>query len=353
MTVSLSVLQAAPPTSTPPRGSLRPQHLIDAHGRVIRDLRLSVTDRCNFRCTYCMEPDTRFMPKLQLLDLQEYLRVVRICHSLGITKVRLTGGEPTLYPDLDQLISELGQMSLSDLAMTTNGWQLDLSRAQQWKRSGLTRLTFSLDTLREDRMAKITRSKTSLSQVMSSIEIARRADLQPIKVNAVIMRGVNDDEIIDFAQFARETDIAMRLIEFMPLDAGRSWGQHQVVPLQEMLARLQTAHELVPQAHTTPHSTSVNFNFADGSPGSIGIIAPVSRPFCGACNRLRITADGKIRPCLFSLEEWDLAPLLRQGATDEALASYMADGVWQKQKGHGIGSDQFEQPARTMSSIGG
>ncbi|MDG2053256.1 MAG: GTP 3',8-cyclase MoaA [Phycisphaerales bacterium] len=353
MTLPLSVLQTSSNTANAPRGALRPNHLIDAHGRMIQDLRLSVTDRCNFRCTYCMEPDTRFMPKRNLLNLQEYLRLARVVRGLGITKIRLTGGEPTLYPDLDQLIDGLGKLALDDLAMTTNGWQLEQDRALRWKQSGLTRLTFSLDTLREERMSAITRSVTSVAQVVSSIETAHRAKLTPLKVNAVIMRGVNDDEITEFAHFASEMNIAMRLIEFMPLDAGRSWDRKQVVPMSEMLERLQEVHELVPHTNDTPHSTSTNFSFANGRPGSIGIIAPVSRPFCGACNRLRITADGKMRPCLFSLEEWDLSPLLRQGATDDALASYMADGVWQKQKGHGIDSEQFEQPARTMSSIGG
>ncbi len=293
------------------------------------------------------------MPKLNLLTLKEYLRIVSISRRLGINKVRLTGGEPTLYPDLDELIAGLGQMSLIDIAMTTNGWNIDLERAQRWKQSGLTRLTFSLDTLREERMSEITRSTTTVAKVISSIEAARRAKLTPIKVNAVIMRGVNDDEIVDFGHFAREMGVSMRLIEFMPLDAGRSWDRRQVVSMKEMIDRLQSVHSLVPHNDESAHSTSLNYNFRDSERGSIGIIAPVSRPFCGACNRLRITADGKMRPCLFSLEEIDLSPLLRQGATDDALASYMSDGVWQKQKGHGIGSEHFEQPIRTMSSIGG
>ena len=345
--------QSSVPPSAPPVARQQPGRLIDAHGRTIHDLRLSVTDRCNFRCVYCMDPDFRYMPKQELLAFEEFVALVRVCVSLGITKLRLTGGEPTLYPRLDELIREISRLPINDLAMTTNGSMMDHRRANEWKQLGLDRLTFSLDSVHPQRMHEMTRSRTSLETVMRSIDAAHRVGLGPIKVNAVVIRGVNDDEVADLADFAREQNVCMRYIEFMPLDSSRAWDRSHVVSADEILQRIRQRHELSPIEGSDPHSTSLNFRFADGGPGSIGLIAPVSRPFCGACSRLRITADGKIRPCLFSHEEWDIRPVLRGGGDDDALAQYITDAVWTKQAGHGISSSDFTQPQRTMSAIGG
>lgn len=357
VSIALPILSSQPPGAIAPppapTASKAPGRLVDAHGRTIRDLRLSVTDRCNYRCVYCMDPDFRYMPKKQLLSLDEYVTMARVCSSLGIQKLRITGGEPTLYPQLDELIARIGRLPFLDVAMTTNGSRLDRLPLARWRRQGLRRITLSLDSLRPQRVARITRTAATPATVIGAIRIARDAGFDPIKVNAVLMRGFNDDEIADFADFARRHDVGVRLIEFMPLDSGRAWSRDVVVPADEMLAAIRRRHDLAPADRHDPSSTSLNFSFADGAPGSIGIIAPVTRPFCGACNRLRITADGKVRPCLFSAEEWDLRRLLRRGAADAEIADFIADSMWTKQAGHGIGSADFIQPQRTMSAIGG
>ena len=358
MSVALPILKTGddPPGPTPPpapRQVVRAGRLIDAHGRTVHDLRLSVTDRCNYRCVYCMDPDFRYMPKQQLLSLHEYVTVARICTSLGINRIRITGGEPTLYAELDDLIAELGALPLADLAMTTNGSLLGNMPLARWRQHGLRRITLSLDSLRPQRVAEVTRSTATPATVVEAIRLARDAGFDPIKVNAVVMRGFNDDEIPDFADFAREHDVDLRLIEFMPLDSSRAWSRASVVSADEMLEAMGRRHDLVPLDRGDPASTSLNFSFADGGPGRIGIIAPVTRAFCGACSRLRVTAEGKVRPCLFSHEEWDLRPLLRTGAADRDVARFIADSMWTKQAGHGIGSDGFSPPQRTMSAIGG
>lgn len=361
MSVKLPVIQYVPQRDAvkPPRAPAEAHNnarLHDSHGRVIRDLRLSVTDRCNFRCTYCMDPDFRYLPKRELLTLREYLVAVEACVSLGIEKLRITGGEPTLYPDLLPLIRETGRMNLQDVAMTTNGTMMTTKAAASWREAGLSRVTLSLDTLRNDRMRAITRcSTTSLDCTISAINAAHAAGLTPVKVNAVVMRGVNDDELEDFADFAREHDVHMRFIEFMPLDSGRRWLRETVVSAKEIIAAISARHRLVPVGEDSPDSTSLNYRFADDpNCGGIGVIAPVTSPFCGACSRLRITADGKVRPCLFSNEEWDLKPLLRGGgATPQDIRAFLIDAMWTKQAGHGIGSATFTQPERPMSAIGG
>ncbi|MHC4421502.1 MAG: GTP 3',8-cyclase MoaA [Planctomycetota bacterium] len=342
---------AAPPAA--PRQVVRAGRLIDAHGRIVRDLRLSVTDRCNYRCVYCMDPDFRYMRKRFLLTLEEFLAVSRVSVDLGIRKIRITGGEPTLYKPLDDLIAGLGELPLADLAMTTNGSLLPQMPLEEWRRRGLRRITFSLDSLRPERVAAVTRSDAAPGAVIEGIRHAREAGFAPIKVNAVIMRGFNDDEIADFADFARAHGVEVRLIEFMPLDSSRAWCRASVVSADEMLRAIGQRHDLVPLDRGRPDSTSLGFSFADGSPGRIGIVAPVTRAFCGACSRLRVTADGKVRPCLFSDEEWDLRPVLRTGGTDADVARFIADSMWTKQAGHGIGSDGFAPPRRTMSAIGG
>ena len=300
-----------------------------------------------------MEPDYKYMPQRELLSFEEYLTVVRVCLTLGITKIRVTGGEPTLYSQLLPLLTELGKMAIEDIAMTTNGSLMTQESAKAWKEAGLHRITLSLDSLRDDRVEHITRAKTNLNSSINAIKIAKAAGLSPIRVNVVIMRDVNDDEIADFADFAREHEIDVRLIEFMPLDSDRAWHRSAVVSADEMLEAINKRHTLVQLDRKNPHSPSLNFGFADKSLGKIGIIASVTRPFCGACSRLRVTADGKIRACLFSLEEWDLRPLLRSGASDEELAAFIVDSVWTKQKGHSINAADFVQPKRTMSAIGG
>jgi cyclic pyranopterin phosphate synthase len=327
--------------------------LHDSHGRTIHDLRLSITDRCNFRCVYCMEPGDRFLPKRSLLSSGEYLAIVDAAIALGVRKIRITGGEPTLYPDLDALIDELGRRGLDDIAMTTNGWHLDPRRAARWKASGLRRLTFSLDTLREDRMATITRSATSVADVLRSVDIAAAEGLTNSKINVVAMRGHNEDEYADFADLARERALDIRFIEFMPLDSGRLWKPDSVVSETEIVDAISQRHTLHLRPSQNPHSTSRHYEFADGGPGRIGVIASVTRPFCGACNRLRVTAEGAVRPCLFSNTEWDIRPLLRSGGTHGDIVRFLIDAVWTKQVGHGIGRDDFQQPDRRMSAIGG
>jgi GTP 3',8-cyclase len=356
MSIALPVISRLNANTVPPTAPAVVRdgsRLVDAYGRKIRDVRLSVTDRCNYRCIYCMDPDFRYMPKRELLTLDEYLRLVRVLITLGVEKLRITGGEPTLYPDLLPLIRGVGELPLKDVAMTTNGSLMSEHSARTWRDAGLKRITLSLDSTRSERIASITRTKTSLEKTITAIHAAHAAGLRPVKVNAVVMRGVNDDEMPDFAAFASEHDVDMRLIEFMPLDSSRKWSRKDVVTAAEMLEAIRARYELTPVADDAPDSTSMNFTFADGAPGRIGIIAPVTRPFCGECSRLRITADGKVRPCLFSHQEWDVRGLLRDGASDEELARAIIDAVWTKQRGHGIGSDSFIQPQRTMSSIGG
>jgi GTP 3',8-cyclase len=355
MAITLPIIQSngAPSAPAAPEEVRKEMRLLDAYGRTIRDVRLSVTDRCNYRCVYCMDPDFRYMPKRELLSLEEYLRIVRVLTTLGIEKLRITGGEPTLYPDLLPLMRGVGELPLQDIAMTTNGSLMSERSARAWRDAGLKRITLSLDSTRPERIRDITRTKTTLEKSISAIRAAHAAGLKPVKVNAVVMRGVNDDEMVEFAAFAREHDVDMRLIEFMPLDSSRAWSRKDVVTADEMLTAIGQRYELVRVGNDAADSTSMNFTFADGAPGRIGIIAPVSRPFCGACSRLRITADGKVRPCLFSHEEWDIREVMRSGASDEELARAVIDAVWTKQAGHGIGSDSFVQPERTMSSIGG
>jgi len=350
MPISLHILNENNPPLAPEE-ALVENALFDSHGRRIRDMRLSVTDRCNFRCVYCMDPDVKYIPKMQLLTLEEYLRVIRIGMSLGITKLRITGGEPTLYPHLDELLEEVGKLGLEDVAMTTNGSHVRGLWAQRWKQCGLNRITVSLDTLKPDRKDAITRSQTSLETVIRAIDVARDVGLTPVKVNAVIMRGVNDDEVADFAEFARSHEVDMRLIEFMPLDAGRRWERRHVFSADEMLAAIRTRHELIPE-HDTPSSTSINYRFKDGG-GRIGIIASVTRQFCGNCDRLRVMADGVLRPCLFSDEEWLMRPLLRSGSSDDALRQFFVNAMWTKSAGHGMGRADFKRPDKTMSTIGG
>jgi len=328
--------------------------LRDSHGRTIRDLRISITDRCNFRCVYCMEPDVRFMRKVELLTDAEIVRVVRVCHALGVRRVRLTGGEPSVHPTLAALIGDLWAIGLDDLSMTTNGSVMSEADLAECRNAGLQRLTISLDSLRPDRFAALTRSATSPQRVLESISAAKRVGLEPVRVNAVIMRGFNDDEIIDLAKLARELEIDMRLIEYMPLDSGRRWDLSKVVTADEMLERITGMFPLEPIGRERTSSPATRYRFVDGAPGRIGVIASVTRAFCSACSRLRITADGMVMPCLFSTNEYDLRFVLRQpGSTDDDIARFLAAATLRKQAGHTMHDEHYRQPDRPMSAIGG
>ncbi|NBX25461.1 MAG: GTP 3',8-cyclase MoaA [Planctomycetes bacterium] len=327
--------------------------MLDSHGRAIRDLRLSLTDRCNFRCTYCMEPDVRFAAPESLLQAGDFVRVARVAAGLGVTKIRLTGGEPTLHPHLLQVIAGIRIHTACEIAITTNGATLDRPSLRAWKAAGLDRVTISLDSLRTERFTRITRSNGTPARVLAAIDDCVAEGLGPVKVNAVLVRGVNDDEAADLAALARRPGVEMRFIEWMPLDSGHAWEPDRWVSAAETRAAIERRFPLVPLAGDDPSSTARTFAFADGTPGRVGFVAPVSSPFCGACSRLRITADGMVRPCLFSTREFDLRPLLGHGASDSAVARFLVDATWTKQAGHGIHTPEFRQPDRPMSAIGG
>jgi cyclic pyranopterin phosphate synthase len=350
-----------------------PGKLIDTHGRVLRDLRVSVTDRCNFRCLYCL-PETeeaanfyqnrfgrtpqaatritrQWQPQARILTFEEIYRVVSVAAGLGIDKVRLTGGEPLLRQQLEKLVAQLARIpGLRDLALTSNGFFF-LQRGAALRQAGLRRISFSLDSLDPANFKRIT-GRDGLESVLQSIDLARQLGLHPVKVNAVLIRGLNDHEIEGLAGFAVEKNLVLRFIEFMPLDSGRAWQKELVVPGREILDRLRRRFPLHPLPSDNPAATAQRWAVA-GSQAEIGIIAPVSEPFCGHCNRLRLTADGKIRTCLFSIIEHDLRGLLRAGASDEAIAHFLCAVVRQKEARHHIGEVEFVQPARTMSCIGG
>ena len=326
--------------------------LLDSHGRTIRDLRLSLTDRCNFRCTYCMEPDVRFAAPESLLQADDFVRLARVAADLGVTKIRLTGGEPTLHPALGGIIAGIRVHTGCEIAITTNGSTLERDTLRAWKAAGLDRVTISLDSLRSDRFAKVTRSTCTPDRVLAAIDDCIAEGLGPVKVNAVLVRGVNDDEAAELAALARRPGVEMRFIEWMPLDSGRAWEPERWVSAAETRAAIERRFALVPLPTDDSSSTSRSFAFADGTPGRVGFIAPVSSPFCGACSRLRITADGMVRPCLFSLQEWDIRPALGTG-DDAAIAAFLVDATYTKQPGHGITQPGFLQPPRPMSAIGG
>ena len=316
-------------------------------------MRISVTDRCNYSCFYCKTPQDSLLKKRkdELLSYEEIVRVTRLLAGLGVGKVRLTGGEPLLRTGLDQLVSQLRAIpNIGDLALTTNGHLLSPMAAKLFD-AGLHRLTVSVDSLRPDRFARITDSN-SLPRVLQGIDAARKAGFRKIKINAVIIRGVNDDELVDFLRWARAEGHTMRFIEFMPLDSRHEWGRDKVVTASEMLASIMPHEKLIPSVRSYASETALKFTFAAGE-GEVGIIAPVSRPFCGQCSRLRLTADGKLRTCLFSHVEHDLAGRLRRGDSDEELADYVRQVVNLKEERHHINDPDFVQPARTMSFIGG
>lgn len=351
---SASQSHASGSTPPPAPASVRTaRRMTDSHGRTIRDLRISITDRCNFRCVYCMEPDVRFSPRESLLSTSEMIRVARIGESLGVRKVRLTGGEPTLHPELTAIIAGIRAATSVEIAMITNASLLTRRALREWKAAGLARVTISIDSLRPDRFARLTRSTSSPADVLAGLEAAIAEGLTPLKLNAVLIRGFNDDEAADLAELARLYSIEMRFIEYMPLDSGHTWDSSKWVSAAETRAAIEERFPLIACDDDDPSSTARTFTFADDAPGRIGFIAPVSSPFCRACSRLRLTADGKVRPCLFSTTEWDLRSALRAGADDDAIADFLIDATWTKQPGHGIASPDFRQPARPMSAIGG
>ena len=328
--------------------------LLDAHNRTIRDLRISLTDRCNFRCFYCLpHGEPSWAKKEKLLTFEELAYLGDIFVSLGIEKIRLTGGEPLIRRDVPILVGNLAQLKpgLTDIALTTNGDDF-VRHSEALKDAGLDRVTFSLDTLRRDRFEEIT-AVDALEKVLEAIKTARLLGFEPIKINAVIVRGRNDDELVDFARFAREHSVSFRFIEFMPLDSGHDWSRDMVVSGREIRDAINSVYPMRLKGSSRGSETAWKFEFADGAPGEIGIIAPVTEMFCGACSRIRLTADGQIRTCLFSTTEHNLRDLLRSGASREDLVDFIKSAVLKKEPGHRINDPAFVQPARTMSFIGG
>ena len=329
--------------------------LRDSYQRPIRDLRVSLTDRCNFRCFYCLpHGEPPIAPKEQMLSYEEIDYICEIFVSLGIEKLRLTGGEPMLRRDIETIIEKLSRLKssgLQDLALTTNGYYLP-ERAQSLKDAGLDRVTISLDSLKRDVFKRMT-GVDVLDKVLAGITAAKAAGLEPIKINAVIVRGHNEDEVADFAAFAREHDVKMRYIEFMPLDSGHEWAREDVVSGKEIRDRISERFPLVRVDVARGSDTSARYRFADGAPGEIGIIAPVTEPFCGACSRIRLTADGQIRTCLFSTVEHSLRDVVRSGASRKEIIEYIHSVIMKKEPRHLINDPGFVAPSRTMSFIGG
>ena len=337
-----------------PRGTLPivGDRLIDAHARRISDLRVSVTDRCNFRCSYCMPADgIEWLPRQEILSFEEIERVVRLFVELGIEDVRLTGGEPLVRRDFPRLVGMLaGIDGLSDLSLTTNGFLLD-RHADALVAAGIQRVNVSIDSLVRDRFLRITR-RDALERVLAGLEaIAAHPEVRPVKVNAVAMRDFTEDEVLRFCELARSTEYQVRFIEFMPLDGDRAWRPDAVLTGAEIRRIIETANPLDEVARE-PHATARVFRFRDGR-GEIGFISPVSEPFCADCNRIRLTAEGKLRTCLFSMHETDLREPLRAGATDTEMEEIVRDAVWRKELKHHVNEPGFRPPPRTMSAIGG
>ncbi len=329
--------------------------LKDSYHRPIRDLRVSLTDRCNFRCFYCLpHGEPPIAPKEQMLSYEEIEYVCDIFVELGIEKIRLTGGEPMMRRDIETIIEKLAALKskgLQDLALTTNGYFLP-DRAQALKNAGLDRITISLDSLKPDTFKQMT-GVDVLDRVLAGIEAAKQARLEPIKINVVVVRNHNEAEVADFAAFAREHDVKMRFIEFMPLDSGHDWSRDDVVAGKEIYERINERFPLLALDVVRGSETSSRYRFADGGPGEVGIIAPVTEPFCGACSRIRLTADGQIRTCLFSTVEHSLRDVVRTGASRAEIIDFIESVVLKKEPRHYINDPQFVAPSRSMSFIGG
>ena len=323
--------------------------LTDSFGRVHRDLRISVTDRCNFRCAYCMpEEGMKWLPREELLSYEEIERIARLLvQRYGFDSIRLTGGEPTARAHLPVLVEKLAALDV-DLALTTNGATFGLV-ADELARAGLRRVNISLDSLRPDRFEELTR-RQALDRVLDGIDAAVDAGFSPVKINVVLMRGVNDDEVLDFATFGRDRGVLVRFIEFMPLDAGGAWSADRVVPQDEIVAAIDAVYPL--ESLARGHEPAERFRYQDGG-GEVGVIGSVSQPFCTTCDRVRLTADGQLRNCLFAIEEHDLRAVLRSGGSDDDVAAVVEAAIAAKGPGHAIGQVHFIRPARSMSQIGG
>lgn len=342
-----------------------PPRLRDKHGRAITDLRVSVTDRCNYKCVYCRTGNEG--AQYAELPIADYVRMVGIFVSLGIEKIRLTGGEPLLRRGLVDMISELAQMRTIyaadgvsfapgsnhplDIALTTNGHLLE-NLALPLKDAGLSRITVSMDAIDHQKFARITRVPDSFHRVLAGVRAAKRVGLDPVKINCVLLRGFNEDQIVEFAKFSRDEGVIVRFIEFMPLEEDRVWTPEVVVRLEEILATLNAFQPMVPLAPNAASETALRYTFQDGS-GEIGIIAPVSHPFCGHCSRVRLTSDGKLRTCLFSQSDHDLYGVLRRGGDDTDLSEFIRRTVDRKEARHHIGEPDFLKPSRSMVHIGG
>ena len=323
--------------------------LIDTYGRVHRDLRISVTDRCNFRCQYCMpEEGMEWTPREELLTFEEIERLASLLvNKFGIESIRLTGGEPTVRANLSKLIEKLAKLNV-DLSLTTNGATLPLIAGELYD-AGLDRINISLDTLDRKRFESLTR-RDNLKHVLHGIDTAKSVGFDPVKINMVVMKGVNDDEVLDFVSYGRENGLVVRFIEFMPLDADETWTESKVMPQNEILELISSKYDLEPLSRGS--SPAARWKFVDG-PGEIGIIATVSEAFCDACDRIRLTADGKFRNCLFAIQEYDVRKLLRENAGDEKIIELFSHAVKQKWAGHQIGKSVFIRPSKSMSQIGG
>ncbi len=326
--------------------------LIDTHGRTVRDLRLSITDRCNLRCVYCMPAEGMpWLPKQDLLTFEELARFTRVCLECGVHGVRLTGGEPTVRADLHVLVGMLHELAPGlDLSLTTNGLKL-VEMSPALKAAGLTRVNVSLDSLNRERFHQLAR-RDRLAEVLQGLAAARSAGFSPLKVNAVLMRGMNDDEVVALAGWARDEGYELRFIEWMPLDFQHSWERSRLVPAAEILEQLERAFPLEPEDGDDPSAPARTFRYRDGR-GRVGVIASVTRPFCGTCDRIRLTADGQVRTCLFANREYDFRRVLREGGSDDEIEALLRAAVLRKLPGHLISQPGFVQPARGMSAIGG
>jgi cyclic pyranopterin phosphate synthase len=338
-------------TPYPGRMAEAPVPLIDPFDRRVKDLRISITDRCNFRCTYCMPAEgMQWLPREELLTYEEQARIARVCvERFGFEAIRITGGEPTVRAHLPRLIGMLAPLGV-DLALTSNGVKLP-EMAHDLAAAGLRRINVSLDSLRPDTFRTLTR-RDDLDRVLAGIDAALDAGLDPVKVNCVVIRGVNDDEVTDLAAFGRAKGVGVRFIEFMPLDAEGSWSMDQVVPAQEILDRVDAAFPLEPDVADGDAEPAARHRYRDGR-GDVGVIPSVTEPFCDHCDRVRVTAEGKFRTCLFALEEFDVRAVLRSGGSDRDLAALIESAVGTKWAGHRIGQVNFVRPARSMSQIGG
>jgi GTP 3',8-cyclase len=325
--------------------------LVDTFGRIADDLRISVTDRCNFRCTYCMPAEgLAWLPKAEILTFEELTRLLAIFVGLGVRSLKVTGGEPTVRAELPTLVRMFREVGPDlDISMTTNGVLLD-RLAGPLAEAGMDRVTVSCDSLMQHRFAEMTR-RDALDRVLAGIVAAKEAGLVPIKINCVVIGGQNEDEVVDFARWSRETGYAVRFIEYMPLDAQHEWERAKVVPSASVVEAIDAVFPLSREG--VDHEPATSFRFADGAPGGIGVIASVTEPFCDSCNRLRVTAEGQVRACLFALDETDLRGPMRAGASDDDLIGLIRANVWRKWSGHRINHPDFVQPERSMSSIGG